>query len=178
MHDHGPRPLDPSFLGPRIVAALVVAGAVFLVYQALQVGEVAGYSVVGPSTIPLAVSAVLLVLGVMLALRTTVRPDVDLGELVAVEERATHWPTVGLAVLVLIAYALALNGFRLGSLAIPGLGYVVATGLFLPVVARVLGSRHIIRDFIIGFGLAVVIFIGFTEFLGVRLPAGILGLIG
>lgn len=170
--------MTPSFLGPRVVAALVVLGAMFLLYQALQVGEVAGYSVIGPSTVPLAISVILLVLGAIFALRTTIRPDVDLGELVAQEEHATHWPTVGLAVLVLIVYALALNGFRLGSLVIPGLGYVVATALFLPVVAWVLGSRHSIRDLVIGCGLAVVIFVGFTEFLGVRLPAGILGLLG
>lgn len=167
-----------SFLGPRIVAGLLVVGSAFLIYHALQIGRVAGYTVVGPSTIPLVVSTGLLILGLILAVRTTVRPDEDLGRQVHQEERATHWPSVGLLVLVLVAYGLALNGFRLGPLDVPGLGYVVATSLFLPVVARVLGSEHLVRDLVVGIVLATVVYIGFTQFLGVRLPAGILGLLG
>jgi putative tricarboxylic transport membrane protein len=61
--------------------------------------------------------------------------------------------------------------------ALDGLGYVVATALFLPVTAWILGSRSPIRDLVVGVGLAVAVYIGFTEFLGVRLPAGILGLV-
>lgn len=167
-----------SFLGPRIVAGLLVVGAVFLIYHALQIGRVAGYTVVGPSTFPLVVSIGLLILGALLALRTTLRPDDDLGRQVADEERATHWPSVGLLVGVLVAYALALNGFRLGPLDVPGLGYIVATSLFLPIAARVLGSVHLVRDIVVGTGLAIVVYVGFTQFLGVRLPAGLLGLLG
>ena len=167
-----------SFLGPRIVAGVLVVGAVFLVYHAFQIGRVAGYTIIGPSTFPLAVSIGLLVLGALLALRTTLRPDDDLGRQVAAEERATHWPSVGLLVAVLVAYALALNGFHLGPLDVPGLGYVVATSLFLPIAARVLGSEHLLRDVIVGIGLAIVVYVGFTQFLGVRLPAGLLGLLG
>jgi putative tricarboxylic transport membrane protein len=167
-----------SFLGPRIVAGFLVVGAIFLVYHALQIGRVAGYTVVGPSTIPLVVSVGLLGLGVLLALRTTLRPDDDLGRQVAAEERATHWPSVGLLVAVLVVYALALNGFRLGPLDVPGLGYVVATSLFLPLAARVLGSEHPLRDLVVGIGLAITVYVGFTQFLGVRLPAGLLGLLG
>ena len=59
---------------------------------------------------------------------------------------------------------------------VPGLGYVLATGLFLPATARILGSRSPIRDTVAGFAIAIVIYIGFTQFLGVRLPAGILDL--
>ena len=169
---------DVSLLGPRIVAGLLVGGALFLVYHALQIGRVAGYTIVGPSTIPLVVSVGLLVLGLILALRTTVRADRDLGRQVADEERATHWPSVGLLLAVLVVYGLALNGFRLGPLDVPGLGYVVATSLFLPVAARVLGSEHLVRDLVVGVALATVVYIGFTQFLGVRLPAGILGLLG
>lgn len=167
-----------ALLGPRIVAAVVVVVSAFLIYQALQIAERGGYSVVGPATIPLVVAAVLLVLGLAFAVRTTVRPDGDLAVRVADEERATHWPTVGFAAAVLVVYALLLNGFRLGLIDVPGIGYVPATGLMLPAMARVLGSRHLVRDTITGFGLAIIVYIGFTQFLGVRLPAGLLGLIG
>jgi putative tricarboxylic transport membrane protein len=54
----------------------------------------------------------------------------------------------------------------------------VATGLFLPVTARILGSQLPIRDVVAGFGIGLIVYFAFTEFLGVRLPAGILGLFG
>jgi putative tricarboxylic transport membrane protein len=42
----------------------------------------------------------------------------------------------------------------------------------------VLGSRHLLRDVIVGVGVAVVVYLSFTRFLGVRLPPGVLELIG
>lgn len=166
-----------GLLGPRIVALFLVALGALLIQQALQIGSTVGYSVVGPVTIPLVVSGTLLVLGLILAVRTTVLVDRDLATLAAEEERATHWNTVGVTLAILLVYAIALNGVRLGPVAIPGLGYVVATGLFLPATAWVLGSRHLVRDVVIGFGVAVIVYVSFTEFLGVRLPSGVLGII-
>jgi putative tricarboxylic transport membrane protein len=166
-----------GFLGPRIVAAFLVAGGALLIYQAFQILRGGGYSVVGPGTIPLAVAIGLLGLGLVFALRTTALPDQDLADQAADEERATHWTTVGLVVLMLVAYGLALNGFRLGPLAVPGLGYVLATTLFLPATARALGSTALIRDVAVGVALAIVIYVGFTQYLGVRLPAGLLDFI-
>ena len=172
----GPR----SLLGPRLAAIFVVALAALLLQQALQIGSTLGYSPVGPTTIPLVVATVLLVLGVLLAARCTLAAaiDADLAERSAEEEVATHWPTVLITLGILAVYALALNGFRLGPLVVPGLGYVVATALFLPATARVLGSRHLLRDVIVGVGVAVVVYLSFTRFLGVRLPPGVLELIG
>ena len=174
--ERGPRGAQGgSLLGPRLVAVALLALAAILIVSALGIARGGGYSVIGPATIPLVVAIGLLVLGAVFALRTTVIPDTDLGELAAEEDRATHWPTVGLTALALVGYALALDGFVLGPVDVPGLGYIVATGIFLPVTARILGSRSPIRDVIVGFGIGIVIYFGFTEFLGVRLPAGILG---
>lgn len=166
-----------SFLGPRLVAVALVAVGGMLIAQALQILRGGGYSVVGPGTFPLAVAIGLLLLGLIFVVRTTALPDRDLLARAAHEEGATHWPTVGLVVLLLVAYGLALNGFRLGPVAVPGLGFVVATALFLPATARTLGSEAPIRDVVVAVGLAVVIYIGFTQYLGVRLPAGILDFI-
>lgn len=154
-----------SFLAPRIVAGLLIAGGLFLLYHALQIGSVRGYSPVGPSIFPIVVSVGLVVLGIVLALRTTNWPDLDLARLAAAEEAATHWPTSGLLGALLVAYAFTLAP----------LGYIVATSLLLPTVARVLGSRRIVRDAAIGIGVSTVIFFGFTRFLEIRLPQGILG---
>lgn len=161
-------------LGPRLVAITLLALAAILIVSAIGIAQGAGYSVIGPATIPLVVAIALLVLSGIFALRTTAQPDTDLAVLAAEEERATHWPTVGLTALALVGYALALDGFELGPIEVPGLGYVVATGVFLPVTARILGSRSPIRDVIVGFAIGIVIYFGFTEFLGVRLPAGVL----
>jgi putative tricarboxylic transport membrane protein len=166
-----------ALLGPRIVAGVLVVVAVLLIISAIGIASGGGYSVVGPATIPLAVAIGLLVLSVAFAARTTVLPDTDLAASAADEERATHWPTAGLTLALLVVYGLALDGFALGPIDVPGLGYVLATGLFLPAVARVLGSRSPLRDAVIGFAVAIVLYVGFTQYLGVRLPPGLLDLV-
>ena len=163
-----------SWLGPRIVAAVLIAGGAILVVQAFGIAQSGGYRVIGPETFALVVAVGILVLGVIAALRTTIVPDRDLAERAAEQEGTTHWPTIGLLAALLVVYAVALNGADIGPIELPGLGYIVATALLLPVAARVLGSRHLVRDLAIGIALAVAVFFGFTEFLGVRLPAGIL----
>ena len=174
--ERGPRGAPHGgLLGPRLVAVVLLALAALLIVSALGIARGGGYQLIGPATIPLVVAIGLLVLAALFALRTTLLPDGELAELAADEERVTHWPTVGLTALALVGYALVLDGFTLGSLDVPGLGYILATGVFLPLTARILGSRSPIRDVVAGFVLAIVVYIGFTEFLGVRLPAGLLG---
>jgi putative tricarboxylic transport membrane protein len=160
--------------GPRIVAVVLLVAGVLLIVSAFGIARGGGYTVIGPATGPLAVAIGLAILGAVFVLRTTVRPDRDLAEHAALEERATHWRTAGLTAGALVVYALALDGVELGGIEIPGLGYVVATAIFLPVTARILGSRALLRDAVAGLVLAVVVYFGFTEFLGVRLPAGLL----
>jgi putative tricarboxylic transport membrane protein len=164
-----------SWLGPRVVAGFLIGLGVVLAVQALGIAQSGGYRVVGPETFALVVAVAIVVLGVVFAVRTTILPDGDLARRAADEEAATHWPTIGLLAALLVVYAVALDGTQLGPIELPGLGYIVATGLFLPAAARVLGSRHPVRDLVIGICLALVVFFGFTEFLGVRLPSGILG---
>lgn len=175
--ERGSRAAGRSLLGPRLVAGVLLALGVLLIVSALGVARGGGYSVVGPATFPLAIAIGLLVLGAAFAVRTTIWPDDDLAASAAEEERATHWPTAGLTLASLAIYGLALDGFELGRVDVPGLGYVIATGLFLPATARVLGSRSLMRDLVIGFVVAIVLYVGFTEYLGVRLPPGLLDLV-
>jgi putative tricarboxylic transport membrane protein len=126
-----------------------------------------GGGVIGPRFFPLVVAVGLLALSILFVLRTTVWPDEQLAAQAAAESAMTHWPAVGLTVAALLAYAWALGT----------LGYIMATALFFPLVARVLGSRRTARDVIIGVVLSVVIYYGFTRLLGVRLPVGLLDLI-
>ena len=153
-----------SLLGPRVVAGVLIALGVLIFYETLQVRSPQGFSPVGPRFVPLVVSLALAALGLALLVRTTLRPDRALAVRCGEQEAAAHWPTCGLIGAVLIGYAVALAP----------LGYLVATAVFVPLAARVLGSGHPVRDILTGTALAVVIYFGFTEFLGVRLPAGIL----
>jgi len=172
----GPRSVQGrGLLGPRLVAVALVALGAVLIVSALGIARGGGYQLIGPATVPLAVAIGLLALAALFVARTTISPDLELAERAADEEAACHWPTTGLVAGVLVAYALALDGFEIGPLELPGLGYVVATSLFVPVVARVLGSRSPVRDVVAGLAIAIGVYVGFTQFLGVRLPAGILG---
>jgi putative tricarboxylic transport membrane protein len=154
----------PSLVGPRIFAGALLLLAAIVLIEAFQIREAGGFQALGPRAFPLAIGVGLLVLGMFLLLRTTLRPDEELAKQAGEEEAAAHWPTVGLALAGLVLYALALDP----------LGYIVATAAFVPVEARVLGSRHPIRDLIVAAPVAAAIFFFFTEFLGVRLPEGLL----
>jgi putative tricarboxylic transport membrane protein len=153
------------WLGPRLAALVVLGIGVVALSQAFAIRESAGYSVVGPRFFPIVVAVGLVLWGVAFLIRTTsLAPDDDLAEQAAAEEAATHWATVLtiMALLVIYVYALA------------PLGYALATALFFPVVARIMGSRNLLRDLLTGILLGLVIYIVFTRFLGVRLPAGLL----
>ncbi|HEX6292119.1 MAG TPA: tripartite tricarboxylate transporter TctB family protein [Herpetosiphonaceae bacterium] len=154
-----------SWLGPRLVALALLAIGLVILVQTFQIRQGGGYSAIGPRFFPVIVALGLLLLSAIFLLRTTALPDLDLMQQAASEEAATHWPSVGLIALALVVYA-----FGLGPL-----GYILATALFVPVVARMLGSTHLLRDVLIGIMLGVIIYFGFTRVLGVRLPAGVLG---
>lgn len=160
-------PPPRSFLGPRIAAVAILAFGLFVLFGTFQISERSGYSTVGPGFFPLVIAVGLLVFGALFLLRTTVRQDRYLGEKAAAEGAATYWPTVGLVAAALLVYAFTLRP----------LGYIVATALFFPAVAYVLGSvglRMLVRNLAIGTILAVIVYFGFTELLGVRLTEGLL----
>lgn len=159
-----PTGLERGLLEARLAAAAVAGLGLVSLAGATQVRTPAGYVAVSAAVMPGVVGTGLLALGIVLFLRATVRPDQDQARHIATEAARTHWATTGLTLGSLVAYAAALGP----------LGYVVATSLFVPTVARVLGSRRPLRDAVVGVMLALVVFVGFTRFLGVRLPAGIL----
>ncbi|HXF60377.1 MAG TPA: tripartite tricarboxylate transporter TctB family protein [Caldilineaceae bacterium] len=154
--------------GPRLFAIGLLALSLVVLAGTFQIRQGGGYSAVGPRVFPLAVAIGLLALSLIFLLRTTVFPDEELAGQAAAEEAMTHWPTIGLVLLLLIVYAFALRA----------LGYIIATTLFFTANAWTLGDRarraNLARDLVIGLALSVVVYIGFTRFLGVRLPAGLL----
>lgn len=153
-----------GLLEARVAALAVMGLGVVSLIGASQVRTPGGYTAVSASVMPAVVGVGLVGLGILLLLRATARPDLDHAVRVAAEAAATHWTTTIAALAALLAYAFVLAP----------LGYIIATSLFLPVQARILGSRSPLRDVLVAVGLAVVVYIAFNEFLGVRLPAGVL----
>lgn len=157
--------------GLRGFALAFLALGLIVLFSTFQIRQGGGYSAVGPRAFPLAVAIGLLLLSVIFLLRTTLFPDRELIESAAAEEAATHWLTVGLLLALLVLYVYALRP----------LGYVVATALFFPAGAWVLRGwtrgTILARDLLIGLLLALVIYVSFTRYLGVRLPAGLLDFI-
>ena len=153
-----------GLLEARLAAFAVIGLGLLALIGATQVGSGAGYVAVSPSVMPVVVGAGLVALGVLLLLRATARPDLDLARHVASEAALTDWRTTGLVLVAIVVYALTLGP----------LGYVLATTWFIPTEARILGSRRPGRDLVIGVLLGIVVYVGFTQFLGVRLPAGLL----
>jgi putative tricarboxylic transport membrane protein len=153
-----------SLGGPRLAALAVIGLGVVVLLGTTSIAQSGGYSAVGPTAFPLAVGVALVVLGVVFLVRTTIRPDQHLAERVADEDRATHWPTPLMLGGALVGYAFLLAP----------LGYILATAAFLPLSARIQGSDRPRRDVLVGIALGLVVYFGFTQVLGVRLPPGVL----
>lgn len=160
----GPDDASRGLLEVRLAGVAVIGLGALAIGGATQVGAGAGYVAVGPAVMPAVVGVGLVVLGILLLLRATVRPDLDLARHVTTEAAETDWTTIGLTLASLVGYALVLGP----------LGYVLATSAFIPIVARILGSRRPGRDIVVGVALGIVVYVAFTQYLGVRLPAGLL----
>lgn len=153
-----------GLLEARLAALAVIGLGAVAIVGATQVRPGAGYVAVGPAIMPAVVGIGLVLLGSLLLVRATLRPDADHVRHVAAEAAASDWRTPGLTIAALIGYAVCLGP----------LGYVLATAAFLPVAAAILGSRRPVRDLGVAVALSIVVYVGFTELLGVRLPAGLL----
>jgi putative tricarboxylic transport membrane protein len=121
-----------------------------------------GWSVTGPRFAPLVASVALIVLACAFLARTFVRPEPDFARHVAAEMAATHWPTPGLLLVLLVGYVLLLTA----------LGYALATTIFVWLAAWLLGSEQPVRDVVVGLALGIVAGYAFGEWLNVQLPTG------
>ena len=152
-----------SWTGPRLAGVFLLAGSVAILIAVTTISGRGGYSTSGPRFVPLLVAIGLIALSALFLLRTFVRPDVALAERSAEEDAATHWATPGLIMAALLTYAFLLDP----------IGYPLATTAVFIAVARLLGSRAIVRDAVAGLVLGFGLFTAFTQYLGVSLPAGL-----
>jgi putative tricarboxylic transport membrane protein len=152
-----------SWAGPRLAGLFLLAASVAILIAVTTIPGRGGYGTAGPRFVPLIVAVGLIVLSALFLLRTWWRPDMELAQRSAEEDAATHWATPGLIMLALLIYAFAIEP----------VGYPLATALVFFVLARLLGSRAVVRDAIAGLVLGFGLFTAFTQFLGVSLPAGL-----
>jgi putative tricarboxylic transport membrane protein len=148
-----------------VVAVLVLVGA-FLLYNAITLpGGYAKVDPVGPKLFPMIIGVGLLVTAVILAIAI---PRGSVGEADAGEDidpdSPGDWRTVGLLVGLFVATILLVNF----------LGWAIMGALLFAGAATILGSRHYIRNIVIGAALSVASFYAFYSGLGIPLPAGIL----
>lgn len=155
-------------LGTRIAAAVIVLGAAVVLFTAFQIAAKGGFGPQQPGFFPLIVGVGLVGFGLAFLVRTTAKPDYALREQAAEGHADTHWRTLWTVIIGLVIYAFILEP----------LGYILATTIFFLAIAWIAGSRRWIRDIIVAVLFSVVIYFGFTELLGVRLPAGLLEMVG
>lgn len=146
----------------RAAAAGFLAAGVAVLAGAFAIPEGGGYQAVGPRAFPLLAGGALTLvaaIGVVQAFRTP-PPAADGAA------ARTEWRPVLAVVGTLAAYVAVL---------LP-LGYWQATTVLFTVVARVLGSRRLVRDAAIGLVLALATYVLFDRVLGIELPPGIVRL--
>jgi putative tricarboxylic transport membrane protein len=159
-------PAKPVDKAQYLVCAVLVAVGAFLIYDAVTLD--AGFAKVdpvGPRMFPLAIGVILVVLAIVLAIAI---PRGSIGEADAGEDVDPNapgdWRTVGLLVALFVAVIVLVNP----------LGWVIMGTLLFGGAATILGSRHYIRNLVIGVVLALVSFYAFYSGLGIPLPAGVL----
>lgn len=150
-------PARPLWLGFAVVAL----GGVWL-YGAFSLPQTVRYAVVGPGLFPTLVGAGLVLLGVLLLVQIArgerfapqQAEDVD-------ADAPASWP----------AFFTAVAAAGVPIVTMRSLGFPVTATLTFALVARAFGSRTLARDLTIGLVMGLVCWYGFSELLGIGLPA-------
>lgn len=151
-------------LGLLVAAAVILLGGAIVLYDAVRIASSTGFGPQQSGFFPVIVGVGLVIFGLLFLARTTIWPDRLLFEHAALEHTESGWLRLWGAVVGLVIYAVLLDP----------MGYIITTALFFVGIARIVGSRRLVRDVIVGVAFAVAAYFAFTEFLGVRLPAGLL----
>ena len=158
--------LQNRWQGIAIGAVLLAIGA-GLCIGTFTVHTLPGQDSLGPRLFPALIGAGLVVLGlahfiVAWRQRHDTAPVVEAGEF-ATELPPGHWPTLAWVVAG-VAIAAALYNF---------LGFIIAATAVFVLTARGFAGRFSLLHVAVGGVLAIVVFVGFTAGLGLRLPTGI-----
>lgn len=149
-----------------LICVVMVAVGGFLIVDALRL--TAGFAKVdpvGPKFFPIVIGIGLIVLAGALgiAIERGSVGQMEGGEDVDPDSPA-DWRTVGLLVALFVGVIVAVEP----------LGWAITGALLFAGAATILGSRHWVRNLVIGTVLAVGSFYAFYSGLGIPLPAGVL----
>ena len=159
-------PARQIVIGDLVVGLGVAALGVFMAVETSQFQVPPLYAKVGPQLIPYIIAGGLIVLGLFFAVsaarpRAAVEPPSS-GE--AAETGESDWLPLVVISIGLVAQMLLLEWA----------GFVIASALLYFCVAFGFGSRRYLRDAVIAVLLAVIVYVGFTRGLDLKLPAGLL----
>lgn len=148
---------SPEFL----LAVGIVALACVALYETTRIPVSPMYAKVGPTVMAYGCSALLLALGLALAVQSWrgswTRPPEEAA--IRLDFRAVGWLLLGLA----------LNVGLIGPL-----GFVPASVLLFMCTARAFGSHRPIRDAAVGLTFSAIAYFGFAKLLGINIGAGLL----
>jgi len=152
--------------GIAIGAVLLAIGA-GLCIGTFTVHTLPGQDSLGPRLFPALIGGGLVILG-LAHFVTAWRQHQGLAPVAEPNEFATelppgHWPT--------LAWVVA--GVALGAALYNFLGFIIAAVAVFVLTARGFAGRFSILHVIVGVVLAIVVYVGFTAGLGLRLPSGI-----
>lgn len=150
------------FRGELLLALGVLALAAFLLAGAFTIRVWPGYAHIGPRFFPFLVSGGLAACGAALLLQALRREPAGTGK--GPGSGGARWPPM-----VGIGVALALQVWLMERA-----GFVLASTLLFWGVAFSFGSRRYLRDGLIGFCLALGVYLAFTRLLDLKLPGGLL----
>lgn len=159
----------------RRLALVIALIALLELWFTLQVPEPSTFMVVGPRLFPYVLGGGLLLSALLLFLLPVPKAGQTAGEQQVAEhteaaglegvasedeESPLEWRRVLLIIGITMIYVLVFQP----------LGFVLTTAPFIAVAARVLGSRHWIRDGIVAIAVTLGIYYLFTQLLKVTLP--------
>lgn len=140
-------------------AALVIAGllglaAIGIFYSTSQQGGVAGYSPVGPKTVPYVIAGALAILSAFTAI-AAVRGDFP-------EREPINWPPTIWVIVGMLAQMLTMKT----------VGFSIATGLLFACTAKGFGKGNFLVTIPVGIVFSFIVWFIFAKGLQLSLPVG------
>lgn len=137
------------------VAAFLAVFAIVILWDMTRLTGAAGYSQVGPATVPRWIASGMLILSALTAI-SAVRGTAEPAEPVRAP-MAVVWVIVGLLLQIALLHSA---------------GFTIATGLMFACVARGFDERRWYISIPVGLGLSFFVYAVFSQLLNLSLPAG------